>query len=219
MSQIRLSSQEIGALIFDMNGTIINDGQYHHEAFRIFIERHKLGLTYEQYHGRVNGRTNAEIMSHLFGREVSPEELAGFEKEKEEIYHHLYAPHIKEVAGFTNLVTEAKRRGLKVGMATASPQMNVDFTFSHLPIGEFFDSITLSSEVLNPKPAPDIYLKTAEKLGIDYGRCVVFEDTPSGTAAGKAAGMLTIGVLTEYQPESLPAADQCVTAFTEVSIS
>lgn len=205
------------AVIFDMNGTIIDDGRYHDDAFTEFFRRHNLNLTGEDYHRRFHARKNEEIMAELFDRELSEQEIAALSQEKEDIYQWLYAPDFKEVAGFSNLLEKLKARGLKVALATSSAPTNVEFTFNHLDLRGKLDALVDGHQVAQAKPAPDIYLKTAEELGVPPEACLVFEDTPIGIEAARKAGMTVVAVNTSHAPETLVGSALVINDFTELT--
>jgi beta-phosphoglucomutase len=215
---VTLNLKEIGAVIFDLNGTIIDDGAYHDLAFQEFFKRHNSPLTFEDYRAHYYGRKNEEVMAELLNRELTDQEIAELSQEKEDIYHELYAPRIGEVAGFSNLIAALKREGIKVGLATSSAPTNLEFTFQHLPIEHYFDVIVDGWKVTQSKPHPEIFLKAAEWLGVAPEHCIVFEDTPTGITGAQRAGMRVIAMLTSHTANELPKVEGYITDFTEVTL-
>jgi len=206
------------AVIFDLNGTIINDGAYHRQAFMEFFARHGLTVSEEDYKAKAESRKNAQIMPAIFGRDMSEEEIDQLAQEKEGIYRELYAPHIAVVPGFWELAQSLRSAGKKIGLATSAGTENVTFTFEALKLDGVFDAVVTGKDVVVSKPNPEIFLKTAEKLGVAAPDCMVFEDSPVGIAAAKAAGMSVIGLLTSYSPEELAQADALIHNFLEVQV-
>ena len=84
--------------------------------------------------------------------------------------------------------------------------------------GKYFDSILSLEQVTKPKPDPEIYLLSAERLGVDPKKCVVFEDSPAGVAAAKGAGMKCVGIATGTTAEKLAAADVIIKNFNELRV-
>ncbi len=218
MSIITLKADELDAILFDLNGTMINDGQYHREAFRQFFAKYHLKVSPEEYQAKVHARRSSEIFPALFNREFSAEEITAFIHEKESLYRSLCAPHIKEVAGLSACIAQAKERGIKLAVASSSPPENIDFALSTLGLADVFQSVINGYQIEKPKPDPEIYLRTLQALGVTPNRAVIFEDSESGIAAGLAAGVRVIGLQTEETEEDLLrfGAEAAITDYTEV---
>lgn len=212
----KLDIATIEAVIFDLNGTIINDGAYHDAAFEEFFRRHDVNISMDEYRQRYYARKNEEIMPELLQRTLTPAEIAALSQEKEDIYHDLYGPRIGEVAGFSSLVAMLKAQGKKIGLATSSGPTNLAFTFEHLRFQGLFDAVVDGWEVTRSKPDPEIYLKTAERLSVVPDKCLVFEDAPVGVLGARRAGMRVVGLLTSHDAEQLCEAEACIHDFTEI---
>jgi beta-phosphoglucomutase len=207
------------AVIFDMDGTMIDNGYYHRKAWSEFIKKHdlsKVDITDHEFKQHFSGRKNDSILELLFNRKLTEEELDKHGEDKETLYRKLYAPHIKEVKGLTAIVNRLKKSGIKVAIATTSPKKNREFVLEKLSLTKAFPVIVGSEHVLHGKPDPEIYIKTAKKLKVDSKECLVFEDTPVGIEAAKNAGMRVIGILTRHSEEELRAADLATNDFTKI---
>ena len=101
---------------------------------------------------------------------------------------------VAPLPGVRELLAEIKRRQLPLGLASASLRQWVDATLQGIGLDEEFDATVSASEVANSKPAPDLYLAAAEKLGMDPKDCIAVEDTRAGIASAKAAGMFAVQV-------------------------
>ena len=212
-----INTNTIRAAIFDMDGTMVNNGSYHTEAWRVFCEQRNLPFEATAFQQRFFGQRNQEVLEALFDRPIALNELHQLAEEKEALYRQLYEPFIQEVRGLTELLAKLRHHGLKVAVATSAPLSNRTFTFQHLGLKDTeFDAVVGDTDVRVGKPNPEMYLTTAERLGIAPEHCVVFEDSRSGVQAGKAAGMQVIGVLTAHTPEELPGADGFIECFDEV---
>jgi HAD superfamily hydrolase (TIGR01509 family) len=108
----------------------------------------------------------------------------------------LYKNDIQPLTGLLTLLQQIKAAGLKIGLATAADNTNVDFTLDALGIRYFFDAIVSSDMVKEGKPSPAVYLQTAQLLSVMPAKCLVFEDTASGVEAAIAAGMKVVGITT-----------------------
>lgn len=189
-------------LIFDMDGVIVDNHQFHFDAFVEFGKRHGLTITRESFNPNF-GRTNSEIMKSLFGEGITDAEIEILAQEKEEMYRQLYKPHIKPVSGLPEFLQQAASHKLPIALATSAPAENVHFTLTETGLRGYFSVITDASMVSHGKPDPEVYLLTAARLGVEPSECVVFEDSFSGIEAAQRAGMRVIGVATTYKPEAL----------------
>jgi beta-phosphoglucomutase family hydrolase len=208
----------IKAVIFDMDGTIVDNRSYHLKAWLEFTRRQGVPLTEEDYIEQYQGRSNQELMPDMLGRSISKEEFPGLVDEKEGIYRDLYKD-VQAVGGFLPLFDEIKKRGLKTGLATTGYEKNRKHVLGQLGIMNEFDVIVGVEDVEKGKPDPEIYLKTAKKLGVDPESCLVFEDSIPGVRSAKSAGMKVMAITTSHAPEKLKEADQTIEDFTQVAIS
>lgn len=191
-------------LIFDMDGVIVDNHQWHFDSYIEFGKRHHLNISREEF-GRYFGTTNEVIMKSMFGEHITEKEIIAFGEEKENIYREMYKAHIKPVAGLTDFLQYASGQNFPVALATAAPSENVKFTLESTGLSAYFREITDSSMVSRGKPDPQVYQITAVKLGVQPSECLVFEDSVPGILAAQAAGMRVIGVATTHTPDELSA--------------
>jgi beta-phosphoglucomutase family hydrolase len=205
------------AFIFDMDGVIVDNAEYHYGAWEEFCHRKR--FDYARGDSRYwFGNTNREILGKILGREASPEELRNLGEEKEAIYRKLIAPDLQPVRGLKALLKEMKTAGFSVAMATSAPAENVDFVLGALGIKEYFDPIVDASGVENGKPSPEIYLKAARMLGREPGYCLVFEDAIAGIRSARNAGMKVVGLITTLEEEELEDTEMNIQNFTHTSL-
>lgn len=202
-----------------MDGTMIDNMSHHKNAWIEFLKRQGIHLTPEEYKKRFSGKKNKQIFEEVFGKTLSDEEVAKFGAMKEGLYQELYASHFKEVNGLTQIINELKRRNLKVAIATTAPKMNRNWGLRLLKLTDIFDLVLGEEHVVRGKPDPEIYLKSAEKLGVKPEECLVFEDSPAGVEAAKRAGMKVVGIMTTHSAEELEKADALMHDFTELSFT
>lgn len=217
--RIQINLNEFDAAIFDMDGTMINNMNYHKKAWMEFARRYGLDLTEEEFHGKFSGKKNDQIFQMVFNKELTKEEIFNYTEEKEGIYRELYAPEIKEVPGLFEALRVLMDNNKKLAIATTASRKNREFGLRALRLTETFPVILGDEDVTKGKPDPEIYLETAKRLGVEPARCLVFEDTPSGVQAGKNAGMTVIGIMTTHSKEELNAADYWVNDFTPVKFT
>jgi HAD superfamily hydrolase (TIGR01509 family) len=138
---------------------------------------------------------------------MSQEEAEKYYLKKEEIYREMYKPQIKAIPGLEKFLEDLDKHNITMAIATSGIQVNIDFMFEHVPIKQYFNKIINSNDIEKGKPDPEIFLKTAEELGILPENCVVFEDSIAGVQSGKAAGMKVVALTTTHTKEELGEAD------------
>lgn len=208
----------IRAVLFDLDGTMVDNMPYHVEAW-IEMGR-KLGheLTREHIQREFSGRKNEELIPSLVGRPLDASEIQQLSEEKEARYRELFAPHLRLLAGLETLLDRLAARGIAVGIATAAPANNRDFVLERSGLTGRISVIVGAEQVKRGKPAPDLFLAAARQLGCEPKATLVFEDAVLGVQAGRAAGMTVCGVTTSEPSEVLLAAGAHFTIrdFTEL---
>lgn len=187
----------VEALVFDMDGVLVDSNPLHRLAWEEFNRRYGLETT-EAMHQRMYGKRNDEIVADFFGGSLPPEEVAARGRGKERLYRELAAPQIAEmlVPGIREFL--ARYHYLPTAVASNAEPDNVNFILDRAGLREFFHVAVDGHQVERPKPYPDIYLRAADLLGVPPAGCAVFEDSHSGAAAALAAGMRVIGVTTTH---------------------
>lgn len=215
---IQLSTNKYKAVIFDMDGTMINNMPYHKKAWKEFFNKHGLSFTDEVFSKKISGKKNDQIFEFVFERKLTPEELEKYTEEKEALYRELYKPEIQEIRGLTELIRQLHNKNIKIAIATTAPEKNRTFGLEALHLTQTFDVILGDEHVTHGKPDPEIYLETAKRLRIDPASCLVFEDSPPGVNAGKNAGMTVVGIVTSHSKDELQRADYIINDFTEIEL-
>ncbi|MBK7261724.1 MAG: HAD family phosphatase [Rubrivivax sp.] len=207
--------QRVQALLFDLDGTLIDSMPLHHEAWRDWHASQGLPFDDAGFFAATAGRSNAEILADLFPRHDAAA-LTRLADAKEALYRALAAERLTLIAGALDLLDAARQRGLKLAICTAAPPGNIEIVFQRFALRERVDTVTSPAdprigagpdERLRGKPHPDIFIEAARRLDCDPARCIVFEDAPLGVEAARRAGMRALALTT-----SLPAA-----AFTTFS--
>ena len=195
------------AVIFDIDGTIVDNMHLHAEAFAVFAERHGLPPLTQEDRARLDGRRNSEIFPILFKRDVPRDEWQAYEGEKEGLYRELSKGRLSPMKGLRLLIDRLKAEAIPVALATSAPEPNVTHTLAELGLADEFPVIVRGDEVARGKPAPDVFIEAARRLGVEAAGCVVFEDAPMGIEAAQAAGMRVVALTTSFQASHLERLD------------
>ncbi len=195
------------AIIFDMDGVIVDNHRYHLQSWLSFFKQHDILMTEAEYKEKVNGRVMQSILPNLLGRPLSKEDILSLGEKKEAEYRKLYRASIQPTPGLVTFLKELRQKDILCAIATSAPTVNVDFTMEHTGLRKYFSVIVDETMVAEGKPSPEVYLKSAEQLGMSPAHCVVFEDAILGIQAGKNAGMSVVGVATTHSRAELDATD------------
>ena len=206
------------AAIFDMDGVIVDNHHVHVDVWSRFCNSMGVDLDESEFRSRFFGKSNRDIMSALLGRPLSLEESNEMGNRKEALYRETYLPHIKPVEGLVPFLTWLKNQGITTAVATSAPPENMHFVLDELNLSQYFDILTDASGVANAKPDPEIYIKSANQLGMSVSDCLVFEDSVSGIQSATAACMTVVALLTTHQRSELPPAKKYVNDFTDNSL-
>jgi beta-phosphoglucomutase len=205
------------AVIFDMDGVIVDNMEYHKKAWGIFLKKYAPDIELEEF-SRHFGKVNRDLLKIVFKREITAEEESRFGEEKEAIYREIYADHIVPLSGLPDFLDSLKENSVKTAVATAAPRINMDFVFEKTGLRKYFDVLIDATEVTRGKPDPEIYLKAAQRLSCLPDSCLVFEDSFPGVQAARRAGMKVIALATSHPAESLKDAERVIKDFTEISL-
>ena len=195
------------AVIFDLDGTIVDNMSLHAEAFAVFAERHGLPALTPSDRAKLDGRRNSEIFPVLFDREMSREEWQAYEHEKEGLYRDVSRGRLTLVAGLSALLERLADLRIAVALATSAPELNVTHTLSETGLTSAFPTIVRGDQVPRGKPAPDVFIEASRQLHVPVADCVVFEDAPMGIVAAKASGMRVVAVTTSFSAAQFAAMD------------
>jgi beta-phosphoglucomutase len=192
---------KLRAVVFDLNGTLVDDIAFHRQAWTMLAE--KLGVPMSEcIFQSFNGLKNEDIFPRLLGRDVGPSLLEALGREKEEHYRTLYRPHLAPVAGANELLARLRKAGIKLALASSSPRENRAMVLDGLSWNDTFDAVVIP-EGIPGKPAPDIFFAAAKALDVPNDACLVFEDAWNGVKAATTAGMTVVGVTTNVEAEVL----------------
>ncbi|MBN8825148.1 MULTISPECIES: HAD family phosphatase [unclassified Spirosoma] len=208
------------AALFDMDGVLIDNADFHLNAWLQFAQNHGLSLTRDQYMDHINGHISADSLAYVLQRAVTPAEVIILTEEKEAIYRELYRPHLRPTPGLITFLDALKRAGIPMAVGTSAPESNVGFTLDGTHLRPYFDAIVDASMIHKGKPDPEIYLTAAQRVGVEPSHCVVFEDAFAGIEAGLRAGMSVIALATTHTRAELAdkGAKLIIDDFTQLTV-
>ena len=193
-------------IIFDFNGTLYWDSHLHYDAWR---EYSKLLRGYEftdaEMREKMFGHTNADIIEYCIGEKPTNEMVEKYGKEKEAVYRKrclLNPEEFKLAPGAVEFLDYLKEKKIPMTIATMSEWDNVEFYIKELKLEKWFDldKIVYSDGTIPGKPAPDIFMIAAEKIGLKPSECVVVEDAIAGINSAKSAGIGKIIAIASLEP-------------------
>jgi HAD superfamily hydrolase (TIGR01509 family) len=193
------------AVIFDMDGVLLDSGVHHRDAWRLLLG--ELGLAPAPEFWRCTiGRPAEDAVPLLLERPVPPGEAIELARRKREHYTRLAARGMLPIAGAPAFVTMLARAGVPLAVATSAPRADAEVLLTEIGVRAAFEVVVTVEDVRWGKPNPEVYLRAAEGLGVSANTCLVFEDAVVGVHAARNAGMRVIGVTSTYAARELLAA-------------
>jgi HAD superfamily hydrolase (TIGR01509 family) len=195
-----------------MDGTLIESTQADYLAWKRVFNDTGRELSYEDYQPLLGVRS-AEVIKKILGVS-NEEEIKKLLAEKLEYFREIAErDRIQPVPGAEEFLKSFKQLPVKLALATSSRQAKMNMVMTQLNFINYFDVIVTGEEAKNSKPAPDIFIRTADKLSLAPEDCLVFEDAVNGVKAAKAAGMKCIAITTTHSAEDLKEADVIIDKF------
>jgi HAD superfamily hydrolase (TIGR01509 family) len=196
-------AQPTRALVFDMDGTMIDSMPAHARSWEVFTRRHGIHMPVDEVLRKTTGRTGVECIRVLMGDHIDDAKATALIGEKEALYREFFGADFREVDGFRDFAQLARRRGLKLAVATAGDKDNIAFALQRLKLADRPDAIVGGDEGIAGKPAPDLFLEAARRVQVPPAQCIVFEDAPFGIEAARRAGMRAVAICTTHGASEL----------------
>ena len=208
---------DLEAILLDLDGVIVDSEPLHEKAYRQTSLHLGRDLTPEEVasvKGMVDEIGAAKLLECNPGTTLSvPQVMEYYNNLLKTMFHQM-----KLISGSREFIQKAHRQGFKLGLTTSASQENQQRLFEMFDLWPFFSTIVTGQDIINGKPHPEPYLKTAERLGVAPANALVIEDSVNGVRSGKSAGCSVIAITTSFARERLMElqADYVVDSFTEL---
>jgi beta-phosphoglucomutase len=180
-------------VIFDMDGVLVDSYKPHFESWRAMAHARGLEFTDADF-AATFGRTSPDIIRQLWGGRFTDEQVAALDVEKEAAYREVIRRDFPEMEGVSDLITALHGAGFRIAIGSSAPRENVTVVHEYLRAGCLINTAISRADVREGKPAPDIFLTAASRMGLEPGQCAVIEDAPVGLEAARRAGMKAIAI-------------------------
>lgn len=204
------------AVLFDMNGVIVDDEPLHFSAFRLALRAQRIRLHAAAYAAHFAGRTDRDGAT-AFAASAGAFDVGRVIADKAATYRRLAARGLRAYPGVAALLGALRQAAVPIALVTGAPRREVGAVLSALGLVGTFDAIVTGDDVRAGKPAPEGFLAAAAALGLAPASCVVVEDSPSGVLSARAAGMACVAVCHTHPADALAAADRIVGALRELA--
>ena len=208
------------ALILDCDGVIVDSEPLSCGAWNVLMKE-RFGIEIDNNYDPILGATSKIASKYYLSKFNIPFTdilLDNLGEEKEQVYYRLAKGNLKTIPGIKQLIGRCKKLGWKIAVASSGNIEKVQFNLNQVSLENEFDALIYGDHVPKSKPAPDIFLKTIEKLKMQPSQCIIIEDSINGVIAGKTSGAFTIGITTTFSREDLIRADLVIDRFEELYI-
>lgn len=207
----------IEAVIFDMDGVLIDSEPLYHQAYNSFFKPFGVELDDETYSSFI-GKADKSWLEKIIKEKKLPVTVDQVLAGRREEYKRLLGQNLSPIDGVKDLIALFQGKGLKLGLATSSSGLTMELILKGLGLEEAFRSKLNASLVKRAKPDPELYLSSANNLGVEPEKCLAIEDSQPGLASAKAAGMKCVVLLSRYsRNKDFSPADLVVESFAELT--
>jgi len=196
--------EKYSAFVFDLNGTMIDDMQYHIKTWHRILNELGANISMEQMKKECYGK-NHELLERMFpGRYTDKEkDVMSYDKERE--YQEAFRPQLKLIDGLFDFLEQKHKAGIKIAIGSAAIMFNINFVLDGLNIRRYVDAIVSADDVSTSKPDPETFINCSKALKISPDKCLVFEDAPKGVEAAFNGGMNCVVITTMHAAEEFKA--------------
>jgi len=208
------SNNDIG-VIFDLDGVLVDSGWAHKQSWYDLAKKEGLSMT-DEFFCNTFGMQNYQIIPMLTEHDASPEEIDRLSDWKEQRYREIIAEKLTPTEGAKSLLIDLKNEGFLLAVGSSAPLANLELVLECTDLRDYFDAYITSQDVTKGKPAPDTFLKAAEKLSLSAGNCIVVEDAVQGIEAAIFAGMPVVAITPTSSRADLAGADIIVDSLAQL---
>ncbi|MEM7571824.1 MAG: HAD family phosphatase [Bacteroidota bacterium] len=211
----------MNGLIFDMDGTMVDNMMVHHRAWQRLLKSLGLDYSLERVKEEIHG-VNMEILQRLFGDRFTPAERQQLADRKEAEYRDIFKEELEPVPGLIAFLDRAKALEIPMAIATAAPPENAEFVLEYMdsrrsqpaangtPFADYFGHIVHSDMVSKGKPNPEVIEQAAAGIGIPLSECLFFEDSVTGAQTGQNGGCPVVVITTTHKPAEFAGIDAII---------
>lgn len=203
------------AVIFDMDGTLLDNMSLHVETWIALLRDNGMEITAADYYASGFGGTAEEAVRHFLGQHLTDAEASVLADQKEFLYRYLLRSRLKPLPGLRRFLQALQQAGVPMAVATSAGSRNIEFVLEGMKVRSFFGVVVGAHNVVQGKPHPDLFLLAAESLGVPPEQCLVFEDSYPGFEAARRAGMRVVAVTTTHPREELLGVPGVVTVIAD----
>jgi beta-phosphoglucomutase len=186
------------ALIFDMDGTLVHNMPVHNKALEDTLTEAGIQPPGDmvEFINSTYGKKVTEVFRGILGTQATESDVIYWSERKEALYRERFARQREPMPGLLPLLEQARKLGLPMAVASASPPENVSFILDELNLRSYFQTVLSGQDIQHGKPNPEIFLKSAREMRVEPSDCLVFEDGLHGIEAARRAGMDSVLIAT-----------------------
>jgi beta-phosphoglucomutase len=214
-----VSAAQICAVVFDMDGVLINSHPAHLAAWKAFLSSVGNEVTDHELSFILEGRTRNEILRHFLG-DLPASQLREYGLRKDEIFRSM-EHKIEAVPGVVQFLKLLNDGRIATAIATSASEIRTFSTIERMGLSEYFETVITAADVITGKPDPTVYLLACERVGIPPTHALAFDDAPAGIQSAKSAGLRCIGVSSNGLTQLLleRGAERVIPDFVGISLS
>jgi beta-phosphoglucomutase family hydrolase len=199
-------SKEIQAVIFDMDGVLVDSGAFHRRAWQALFQEMGSPITDPEFWRITIGRPIEEALPLLANRTLTHREIARYSRRRNDLFREFSREGVAQVPGARAFVRSLEAAGVPSALATSATRRVARLILERLDLDGSFRAVVTADEVRNGKPDPEVYLTASQRLEVNPEHCLVFEDSVAGISAALSAGMSCVGVTTSHTVDELKLA-------------
>jgi beta-phosphoglucomutase len=203
------------AVIFDMDGVLVDSGPAHLDSWLRLAEEEGLPLSRDQFLESF-GRPSREIIRSDFGENLTDADVKRLDDRKEALYRDIVTGNVPAMPGAVDLLNTLRAENIPLAVGTSGPPENVNLVLEELNLAHHFAAVVTGTDVTRGKPDPQVFLIAAQRLNIPPTRCIVIEDAPAGIQAANHAKMKAIALTSTHQASAFPTADKIIDNLSQI---